>query len=134
MRLPATLPRRCGAGRLPPSLARLCDRHRPLAAAVLLTAAGESEIMTACSPTGLPAQQGLPPWGRLHRAGTAADIDGGAACTDRRDRPRPARGAALLIAALAAEGRPAARPRAYPRGTPTCRRLHSLGADCTAAR
>ena len=86
--------------------------------------------MTACSPTGLPAQQGFAALGAGCTAqGQRLRVDGSAALHGAVGPPPDLRGgAALLIAALAAEGRPLRDPGHIPRGYADLPgELHSMG-------
>lgn len=110
----------------------------PLAAAVLLTAAGESEIYDRLFANRFACAAGFAALGAGCTAqGRRLHIDGGAALHGAAvTAPDLRGGAALLIAALAAEGQTTLRdPGHIPRGYADLPgELHSLGADCTAAR
>ena len=110
----------------------------PLAAAVLLTAAGESEIYDRLFANRFACAAGFVALGAGCTAqGRRLHIDGGAALHGAAvTAPDLRGGAALLIAALAAEGQTTLRdPGHIPRGYADLPgELHSLGADCTAAR
>ena len=109
----------------------------PLAAAVLLTAAGESEIYDRLFANRFACAAGFAALGAGCTAqGRRLHIDGGAALHGAAvTAPDLRGGAALLIAALAAEGQTTLRdPGHIPRGYADLPgELHSLGADCTAA-
>ena len=109
----------------------------PLAAAVLLTAAGESEIDDRLFANRFACAAGFAALGAGCTAqGRRLRIDGGAALHGAAvTAPDLRGGAALLIAALAAEGQTTLRdPGHIPRGYADLPgELHSLGADCTAA-
>ncbi|WP_294845494.1 hypothetical protein [uncultured Gemmiger sp.] len=109
----------------------------PLAAAVLLTAAGESEIYDRLFANRFACAAGFAALGAGCTAqGRRLRIDGGAALHGAAvTAPDLRGGAALLIAALAAEGQTTLRdPGHIPRGYADLPgELHSLGADCTAA-
>ena len=110
----------------------------PLAAAVLLTAAGESEIYDRLFANRFACAAGFAALGAGCTAqGRRLHIDGGAALHGAAvTAPDLRGGAALLIAALAAEGQTTLRdPGHIRRGYADLPgELHSLGADCTAAR
>lgn len=118
-------------------MARLCDRHCPAGRCRAADGSGESEIYDRLFANRFACAAGFAALGAGCTAqGRRLHIDGGAALHGAAvTAPDLRGGAALLIAALAAEGRPrCATPGISCGYADLPGELHSLGADCTAAR